>query len=548
VKFELVNIGPIKDAEIELGDFTLFLGLPSTGKSFALRSIYTSLIFLDKEYERSIRRKLSDILRRRTTLTGIDYAISYILNLLVNGYNMCEPDALENIIKVVKEHNFDISGTIENNCLIKISERVNLLEKLENIVPLIKEEIKNEQLKLLRRSIEYTDISSIYINGKKIENLLESIKILPIETEDLRLKWNGGFVIPERGEIRFKVNGDYEAGIIKINIELKLIIGQKTDKKLTFEEVKSFKPKLIDSFILSHILPLEKIAKNLIKEYADMLGFTYSIIFIPYGRSGLEVINEESISIYSSTNVLKRVVARSYSPLNILDGSVKNFLFHINDVKEKMRRNEIMDNYILNLISAITKTRIKVDEKRRIKFEIQNGVELDPFYASAMINEVTSILLPLLDLQKPALVLIEEPESRLHLAYQTLLLLVLLSLIQHGFKFVITTHSDLMASFLGDLVRYKPCKEKIAGLLKKVLKQDSLPLIIEKIIEDVEKTIKEEKIEEKIKVYYFDFENGTSMSIAREFPAKELTYNVPGITKEVIDSIVDWETELIGDE
>ena len=58
MKFRLINVDPIKDAEIELGDFTLFLGLPSNGKSFAIRSIYTSLIFLDKEYEHSLRNKL----------------------------------------------------------------------------------------------------------------------------------------------------------------------------------------------------------------------------------------------------------------------------------------------------------------------------------------------------------------------------------------------------------------------------------------------------------------------------------------------------------
>jgi len=545
MKFKLANIGPIKDAEIELGDFTLFLGLPSTGKSFALRSIYTSLIFLDKEYEYFLRGKISNILFRRTTITGIDYVISYILSLLGDEYDICDPDALENIIEVVKkEHNFDISGTIENNCLIKISERVNFLEKLKNIASLVKEEVEDEYLKSLRKSVNYTDISSIYINGKRVEDLIENLEMPTIETKDLRLKF-GGSVIVEKGEIRYKVNGDYEAGILKIDVELEPIIEQKSDKKLTFEGVQSFKPTTIRSFILRRVLPLEKMAEDLIKEYANTIGFIYSIIFIPYGRSELELINEESTSVYSSiTDIEERIIAERFSPLNSLDRSIINFLFHINHVKEKIRRNEITDSYIINLISAITKTRIKVDEKRNIVFEIQNGVELGPFYASAMINEVTSILLPLLDLQTPGLVLVEEPESQLHLAYQVLLFLALLSLVQHGFRFAITTHSDLIASFLGDLVRYKPSKEKIAEVLKKILKLDSLPLIIEKIVEDVEKTINEGKI----KVYYFDFENGTAKSTAREVPATELTYNVPGITKEVIDSIVDWETELIGDD
>jgi len=534
MKFKLVNIGPIKDAEIELGDFTLFLGLPSTGKSFALRSIYTSLVFLDKEYERSLSSKLHFLLRK-TALIGIDYVISYILSLLRDEYNICDSNVVENIIKVVvKEHNFDISGTVENNCLIKISERVNLLEKLKNIASLIREEIKDEYLKWLRKSVNYTNNSSIYINGEKVEDLIEKLEMPPIETKDLRLDGLGEFVIPERGEIRYKMNGDYEAGALKINVELEPIIMGKTYKKLSFEEAQTFKPRIIDSFTLRDILPLEKMAKDLIKEYANTVGFIYSIIFIPYGRNALELINEESTSIYSSiTSVRERIIAQRFSPLNNLDKSIKNFLFHINNAKEKIRRNEATDSHILSLISEITKTRIKIDERRRILFEMQDGVELEPFYTSAMINEIASILLPLLDLQTPALVLIEEPESQLHLAYQILLLLVLLSLVQHGYKFVITTHGDLMASFLGDLVEYKPSKEKIMELLEKIFDQE-LPSTLKKIVNDVEKTIKENNI----KVYYF--ENGT----AREVPANRLAYEVPGVTRQVVDKVVKWEWEL----
>ena len=176
----------------------------------------------------------------------------------------------------------------------------------------------------------------------------------------------------------------------------------------------------------------------------------------------------------------------------------------------------------------------KVDEKGRIKLEIQNGVDLEPFYASAMIKEVTSILMPLLDLEKPALVLIEESESRLHLAYQILLLLVMLSLVQHGYKFVISTHSDLMASFLGNLVEHKPSKEKIMELMENIFGHDFVSPTLKKIIEDAEKTIKESKI----KVYFF--ENGT----ARDVPANRLAYEVPGVTRQVVDKVADWEAEL----
>jgi len=326
---------------------------------------------------------------------------------------------------------------------------------------------------------------------------------------------------------------DYEDGILKINVEVEPDIKGNLD--ITFEEIRTFKLDNIHSITFRDRLLSRKLAKELIKEYANRVGFVSSVIFIPHCRSDLELLDEETTSICSSTiKIMGEKMMRSFSPLKNLDLPIKNFLLHLDNVKEKIKGNKITDSHILNIISTITKTRIKVDEKGRIKFEVQNGVELEPFYASAMINEITSILLPLLDLQTPALVLIEEPESRLHLAYQILLLLVMLSLVQHGYRFVITTHADLMTSFLGDLVEYKPSKEKIMELLENIFGQDIVSSAIEKIIEDVEKTIKGSKI----KVYYF--ENGT----AREVPANRLVNEVPGVTRQVVEKVADWEWEL----
>jgi len=123
------------------------------------------------------------------------------------------------------------------------------------------------------------------------------------------------------------------------------------------------------------------------------------------------------------------------------------------------------------------------------------------------LKEITRILLSLIDMQTPALVLIEELEPSLKQAYQ--LLLVMLSMVQHGYKFVISSHKELMTSFLGDLVRYKQSKEEIAELLKSKFGYEPLP---SSVMEEAEKTIRENSI----KVYYF--ESGT----AREIPASEL--------------------------
>jgi len=43
MKLHLSNLGPIKHGEIELGDITLFVGKPNTGKSLAMKALYYSL-------------------------------------------------------------------------------------------------------------------------------------------------------------------------------------------------------------------------------------------------------------------------------------------------------------------------------------------------------------------------------------------------------------------------------------------------------------------------------------------------------------------------
>jgi len=43
VKLHLSNLGPIKHGEIELGDITLFVGKPNTGKSTAMKALFYSL-------------------------------------------------------------------------------------------------------------------------------------------------------------------------------------------------------------------------------------------------------------------------------------------------------------------------------------------------------------------------------------------------------------------------------------------------------------------------------------------------------------------------
>lgn len=54
------NLGPIKKLNIQLGDLTLLIGPPNTGKSYTLKAIYSKLIFLDENLRSTLVRKFQE--------------------------------------------------------------------------------------------------------------------------------------------------------------------------------------------------------------------------------------------------------------------------------------------------------------------------------------------------------------------------------------------------------------------------------------------------------------------------------------------------------
>ena len=65
MKLRIIELGPVKDSEIDVAQLTVFFGPPNTGKSYALKAIYSQLIPFDKYQVMMARRSLCAELRRR---------------------------------------------------------------------------------------------------------------------------------------------------------------------------------------------------------------------------------------------------------------------------------------------------------------------------------------------------------------------------------------------------------------------------------------------------------------------------------------------------
>lgn len=250
------------------------------------------------------------------------------------------------------------------------------------------------------------------------------------------------------------------------------------------------KPDLINS------IDVNKVLSDVYLVFSMQSGLA-SVLFVPYGGQVLFLQSEPNYFLYKA---------------------FKEYYY------EGVRNAS--DKYVTSIVRSLTELYVGLNEKE-VYFRL-DGEVLNVAQVSAIVSEISSLLMPLQTLSKPALVLVEEPESQLHPAYQVALALVLLSLTDE-YKFVITTHSDIIPLIIGEVIRAKPSKEQIEELLSSV--GVSLPA---DVIEKVEEVIKNAKV----KVYYV--KDGS----VNEADVNEMYRAIPGITEEVMNKILEWELKL----
>ena len=66
IEVRIKNLGPVKEADIRIGDVTLFLGYPNVGKSYVLKAIYLTHALLDPSVHEIIATELKNAVRRKT--------------------------------------------------------------------------------------------------------------------------------------------------------------------------------------------------------------------------------------------------------------------------------------------------------------------------------------------------------------------------------------------------------------------------------------------------------------------------------------------------
>ncbi len=180
MKLKIKKLGPVMNSEIKLGDVTLFLGPPNTGKSYTLRAIYAMLFPLDDYALDIVDRKLSSVLRRHIEQELSEQALSIFYNLykiMIEIFAVTafltkkerEYEKLKEFIRVITEkYGFEVIERLDGSQVVDIK------------APYIEIYVKTETLKQILQRVFLDFISDIVPLERPDAVVFEPVDILEL--------------------------------------------------------------------------------------------------------------------------------------------------------------------------------------------------------------------------------------------------------------------------------------------------------------------------------------------------------------------------------
>ena len=554
MKISINNLGAIKNADLELGDITVILGPPNTGKTYTLKAIYSSLLMLD---DVARKFKLEEIFNR--------YGIV--------KFSLKKEDIIKILIKIL-----DMMQSHINKGNLNIEDIDNLIYAISSE---LYSDIKIESVNFEKGYIKITLSNFSTIELDRLNNIIKTKMdsfwdILPIKADTKIASFPNFSEILDMNEILYqslknikKETYEYQSTDFKLKFEMfcePLICSDNTKlstvkfkNRITlsfhlkdFEDDKSQKSS-IDFLLALATIPLmfsidldnlletyrieirNKILESLSNSFKNIYRTIFnleSIRFIPFGRSPfiyqIDYISKDPLSRKELINAYRSDVIY-YAYFNwISNGRAKLF-------EEKEKYDDI-----IKLFNLVLQGKVEFDKEINEIAYIRNSVKVPIKYSSALAGEVVGILLPILTLPPNSCILIEEPEAQLHYSAQILMALTLAALSKKfGHKIVFSTHSDIFAITLAYLKELKPKEDDLRELIESLLKMQHID--VENI--DLEPLLKALSNAGDIDIKFYYYEPTPEGINVVEKPTKEIMKNVPGIT-EVVDILASWSLEL----
>lgn len=566
----------------------MIYGFPNTGKSFALRSIYSMLSFLDKESEIEFLRLLSsdigNVIRETVDneLSQVEGVILELGNTLDNMRKLSSinkpgmnPELLRKIIHTLVSEELTLEKDkikFHFNRKLKLGIGQNELNKI------FIEELK----KFMSPIIGTIKVEGLEFNGNKFFNLIEevllSITLTPKEREspkdlskirktraiDFENPLSGRFenfqyqiVEVNKTEIALDVEALFVVDIstflrkskndsVKREFEsdgdyldklTQTLSNQKKSKKNMYKET------LISSFSFYEYRRISRlISLGVARDMAyDLTSFIKSAIqsisnlenvrFIPFGRTPLL---QQAFERQSSDDFF--IPERDFSENQLYN----NYEKWVQEGSRSLAKVSRTNSFKLLKFLAIQGSLAYDAKGKKLRYKDFRGKEVDINYASAMANELAGIMLVDLSFDANGLIIIEEPESQLHPLAQIMMAFTLIAMAIDGDRIIFSTHSDIIGQILYQVFDLHPKKDDIVSLFSKVLPKtifnrysEQFHSFAEKIHTGIENL--------KTDTYFIDYNGDIT-----PFSFSDLGSNIPGITDQVYSNLANWVFNLLG--
>ena len=393
------NFGAIKEADIDIAPFTVFIGPNSSGKSFIAKLIQCFSL----PHENSILEK------------GLIYSINSSKN-----FNETNKKLSDNFQKKFEEY-LDKKPTLESDpFLIKVDEIYPLINEgiLKYLSEIFEDEIKDQFDTNLDNLISFDKNSfEIIVNNNLFKKDKNQPLKLPGET----------FYLNENNSHDNKPPKDS-------------ILGIHFDKNNILIRIESSVINKEDSFLTICSLIGSIFFENLLLENS---------YYIPAERS--EIISDKKMLTRKVLNKSDLTKNQSQVFANIIniDKSKKGDFYELGCEFENEFSGISVDIQDESLFNEIKYT------------DLKRNVEIPSQILSTSIHEMSifSIYLKYL-LKKEDLLIIEEPEAHLNPKNQRILVKYFVKAINKGLKILITTHSDYIINQIDNLINLNNVKKE----------------------------------------------------------------------------------------
>ncbi len=551
MRLTIKKVGPVDEAEVELGDITVLLGPPNTGKSYTLKALYSSLLMLDSVVRKS---KLRDIIYRFEVseptfkVRDLCRALAIVTSLYKSGKITSEDAKVAEdtvIIETgadqfewyVKDNN--LVATFKKESYLDLGELFELLEIMYRFLWYMLPSTEESRVELLPEP-PISEIRLMILGQLERQSIYRKEHYDP--EFDLKLVHK---IVLELEKEKLSIKEEVEANWDLANPRLVSLLERLAAMNAKYAE--AYLSSRLCSVLLRPPLHLEfkferlyqaairglekKIGKSLESLYRETFGLQ-SARFIPFGRTPFVCEVE-----YISHEPLFRV---SFVEEYEFDPIFYSYVHWLSDGRGKFIERRY-DEKVVRIFNPVLQGEVMYNpQTSQIEYERWGYKKVPLRVASALASEITGVLFPMLATPPNSCIIIEEPEAQLHHSAQALMALALAGIsAEFDHKVVFSTHSDIFAVVLAYLKELNPSEDQLVDLISRLLNIQNIHVERDKLEMLAKTAVKAKDLD--IRFYYYEpTSEGVKVS---ERKAEDILKEVPGITT-VIDALASWALSL----